>query len=437
IGIAAKLFLSFSVYSNGKKILDTSQGAGTLTAINGIRFLSMTWVLLGHSVAFGIGMVGNIGEAFPDYLNRWTFQAISNALISVDSFFVLSGLLVGYLTLRELKKNDGKLNWFLFYFHRFWRLTPPYMLLMMVYVPLFPYLYDGPFWSEKGVEPNQCKDSWYFNLLYVNNFVSNFTQQTCMGWAWYLANDMQFYVISPIFILPLYYSQTIGIVVVMVGILACSITSGVISKTENLPATLFVTNGDNKAMLDYFTDYYVKPYCRIGPYLVGMLTGYFLYKTDCRYRMNKIVNLLGWLIATVLSCLILYGLHDEVNGHPLSTDVSALYNSTHRTVWGVCLSWVIFTCATGNGGFVNTLLSWKAFVPLSRLTYCGYLIHPIIMYLIYQGLRQPYYLTDTALVTNFLSQLVLAYMAAFVLSLTFESPMMGLEKALLRRKKNS
>ena len=34
-----------------------------------------------------------------------------------------SGLLVAYLALKELKKKDGatKFNWFMYYFHRFWR----------------------------------------------------------------------------------------------------------------------------------------------------------------------------------------------------------------------------------------------------------------------------------------------------------------------------
>jgi hypothetical protein len=48
------------VYTNGEKILSTRQGAGTLTAVNGIRFISMTWVILGHTFAFGYFYAGKI-----------------------------------------------------------------------------------------------------------------------------------------------------------------------------------------------------------------------------------------------------------------------------------------------------------------------------------------------------------------------------------------
>ena len=40
--------------------------------------------------------------------------------------------------------------------------------------------------------------------------------------------------------------------------------------------------------IDYFDKYYVRPYCRFGPYLVGMFTGYILYKTNCRCRINRV-----------------------------------------------------------------------------------------------------------------------------------------------------
>ena len=45
------------------------------------------------------------------------------------------------------------------------------MLVLMVYVSLFPYIGSGPIWPRDGVEPNYCEKAWYYNLLYVNNFV--------------------------------------------------------------------------------------------------------------------------------------------------------------------------------------------------------------------------------------------------------------------------
>ena len=50
-------------------------------------------------------------------------------------------------------------------------------------------------------------------------------------------------------------------------------------------------------------------------------------------------------------------------------------------------------------GFINTLLSWKAFVPLSRLTYCAYLVHPLVMYVYYFNWNFPLYMTDLDLVS--------------------------------------
>lgn len=37
-----------------------------------------------------------------------------------------------------------------------------------------------------------------------------------------------------------------------------------------------------------FFNEYVKPWNRIGPYLIGIYVGYILYRTDCKYRINKV-----------------------------------------------------------------------------------------------------------------------------------------------------
>ncbi|KAL1455274.1 hypothetical protein WDU94_009379 [Cyamophila willieti] len=51
--------------------------------------------------------------------------------------------------------------------------------------------------------------------------------------------------------------------------------------------------------LTLFDKIYDKPWTRLGPYLIGISVGWFLYKTDCTMKMNKvrcvIVNLLFWI----------------------------------------------------------------------------------------------------------------------------------------------
>ena len=46
------------------------------------------------------------------------------------------------------------------------------MLILMTYVSLFPYTGSGPMWKKDGMEVNYCKNSWWYNFLYINNFVS-------------------------------------------------------------------------------------------------------------------------------------------------------------------------------------------------------------------------------------------------------------------------
>ncbi|PVD22479.1 hypothetical protein C0Q70_18293 [Pomacea canaliculata] len=395
------LLVAFSIYTNGSKLLSTHQPPGSFTCIHGIRFLSMTWVVLGHSFLFPLSVAvclkqshftsaENVGRFLPTGIKRWTIQGIVNATVSVDSFFALSGLLVAYLTLKELRKNSGKLNWFMFYFHRFWRLTPAYMLVIMVYSCLSSYWGDGPLWPSALPDRDKCSEKWWTNLLYINNLMS--FKETCLAHSWYLANDMQFYILSPLIFLPLFY-------------------------------------------LSDYMDFYNKPYNRMGPYAVGMVAGYILYRTDCRLKINKVINLCAWAVATGCALSVLYGLHGASTGSPMTLATSAFYNAVSRHVWGACVCWVVVACVTGNGGFVNTILSWSAFVPLSRLTYCIYLLHIMIIDLYILDSDTTFYANDVNMVMLFLSVLVVSYMAAVVASLSFEAPMMGLERVLLRREK--
>lgn len=84
----------------------------------------------------------------------------------VDTFFLVSGLLVSYLLLRELDRNKGKFNVGLFYLHRYLRLTPVYALLLGFVATLIVYVGTGPNWYTVGLVSDGCRAVWWRNLLY-------------------------------------------------------------------------------------------------------------------------------------------------------------------------------------------------------------------------------------------------------------------------------
>ncbi|XP_069123539.1 nose resistant to fluoxetine protein 6-like [Argopecten irradians] len=431
-GIMAKLAMTFSVYTNGKKLLST-KGGGALGAINGIRFLSISWVVLGHSFSFGLNSMQN-PTFVSEFVSNWTSMAMVNGLLSVDSFFTLSGLLVAYLFMKEMKREKGRINWFMFYFHRFWRLTPVYMLVLFLDMSLFRYLGDGPSWAKDGIEPF-CKENWWTNLLYINNIYKG--RQMCFGWAWYLANDMQFYVVSPLLLVPLFFFKKIGLFVNFLALLGIFIATWIVSNHYELNVVVMSTDATNMMadMDTYLYDYYMVPWCRMGPYIVGIVTGYILYRTKGQYKIRRGINLLIWLAVAVAACLVVYGINGPANGHSWSNGVNALYNAVHRSVWGMCVCWVIFACVTGNGGVVNDFLSWKLFVPLGRLSYCIYLTHILVLQYYLLTLRLPIYATTLRFIFIFLGTLMLSILVSIVASLAFEAPMMALEKVIFRRGK--
>ncbi|GFN76753.1 nose resistant to fluoxetine protein 6 [Plakobranchus ocellatus] len=186
----------------------------------------------------------------------------------------------------------------------------------------------------------------------------------------------------------------------------------------------------------YFYDYYVAPWCRIGPYIVGIVTGYILASKKNKIRLTWPVALTGWLIAIATALAALYGLRGDIGGkHPSSLGVAALYNSVARSAWAAALCWLIVACVSGWGGFVNTFLSWSPFVVLGRLTYMAYLIHMCLMNIYFQSQDTLYYLTGVNIAVTFMAVLVATYGLSFIFMLGLESPMIGLEKVFLPKRR--
>ncbi len=432
----------FSLYKTVPAVFSTKQPPTAITSINGMRVISMFWVIMCHTFAFSYISQGfsNPYDLTSSFVSRFSAQPIMNGFFSVDSFFFLSGLLVAYLTFRNMKRNKGRFPYVVYYVHRILRLTPTYMFVLFFYWLVTVHMGNGPNLlfgiGPDSIAAKSCESYWWTNLLYINNFYPTMAKN-CMGWAWYLANDMQFYVVSPLLLIPLFYWFPAGLIALCTLLITSFGITGLIAGYYDFPANQFLTapmtNSDLPNQMDQI---YVKPYCRIAPYLVGIFLGYLLYK---KFRIpvtnlikGWLVHLLLWLVALVLGLVNVYGLYPSWHGHKLTTAENVSYFMFSRFTWGVTLALVVFLCHTGYGGIINRFLSLPIWIPLSRLTFNVYLVHEMIMVLLFSEMRDTLYYTDTVMMIYTVSIVVVSYGAAGVVSVFVEYPLSNLESAVFK-----
>lgn len=111
---------------------------------------------------------------------------------------------------------------------------------------------------------------------------------------------------------------------------------------------------------------------------------------------------------------------------------STIYYNVSQVGWALATGWAILACALGHGGWLNTFLSSPVFVPLGRATYMTYLSHMLVV-MSYPAkmnlLIEPSYLVFSYI---FISNLFLAYALGIFLTLVYESPILHLQKLLVR-----
>merc|ERR1711879_751607 len=107
------------------------------------------------------------------------------------------------------------------------------------------------------------------------------------------------------------------------------------------------------------------------------------------------------------------------------------FETIRRPAWAAVIGWIVLACASGWGGFINSVLSWDGWLPLSRLSYCAYLVHLSVIMFEIMGREATVMFSYDVLIYKFLGYYVMAYGVAFLLSITVEAPLLGLEKVLL------
>nr|XP_033322023.1 nose resistant to fluoxetine protein 6-like [Megalopta genalis] len=430
-GLWIKCLAAFNPITNGSKIISTEPAArDSLTCLHGLRVFSLGWVVMVHTYLQVFAIAEN--KTLRTVTERnFMFQTISNATFSVDTFFFISGLLVTILFYRSsgsLKTDKESFTrtcftkFVIMVLYRFIRLTPAYLFVLGINEIAIKQAQARTVFSPVILDHLTCEKFWWRNALYLNSLYPR--TEMCMLWSWYMANDTQFYVL--------------GILLLLLSVRFLKVVAGLVLlllASSWLTTFLVAYSNDYVARIQepfaLFDELYDKPWMRAGPYFVGIITGYILFKTNCKLKLPLAARAIGWLISSGVMFSLVYGLYPG----NLTVTVSSVYAALGHTAWAVAVSFIVIQCCTGSAKMIDSLLSLRLMYPLSRLTYCAYLVHPVIMMITVTQMDGPLHLHNDLVLILYFGNLVASYLMSFCISIGLEAPVVNLLKIAFISKK--
>lgn len=260
-----------------------------LNVVDGLKVLSMIWLISGHTMLFLMRTIANARD-FWSILLDGRFITVMAGIFPVDSFFVITGVLTAYLKFN--KKRGAAMHsvrhWVDAFVHRYLRFMPMYVIIFWYTRDVSEYIGSGPLWDYATADTSlrsMCKrESFLVPLLFQAN--QKPIEQHCVKPAWYLANDYQYLLVTPVFMALIIKSSLLGYTAIALSV-ASSLAAQFFTVYYARDFTDFESLINFKPMfvtyvLKNLWRLYVMPYNRIAPYLIGILTGHLVYSAKRR-----------------------------------------------------------------------------------------------------------------------------------------------------------
>ncbi|KAB0799351.1 hypothetical protein PPYR_07231 [Photinus pyralis] len=407
--------MAFSIYTNTKRLISTrSTDPSSITCIYGLRVISMAWIVLGHTYLSHCHLFASNNVYLLKWVKEDSTMFVMGALSGVDTFLVISGFLIVYVT-AIARERGTPIHILVFYGHRLVRLTPALAGMILVYVGVFSHLGDGPFWTM--LDPlfkQNCLKNWWATILYIQNYYDETKQ--CVIQAWYLSVDTQLYMVSPILLMFLFKWPKTGLLLILT--LLCACIAGNIKTALHYDLTSWRLN----EVFDFYNKIYLPTHLRASPWLIGVVLGYIMIKFDNKpVHIRKGYVIAMWFATLIIMLLICYG-YIILTNHRISVVMVAVMNPVIRVSWAICICWIIFACTKGYGGCISTFLSSPLFCVLSRITYGIFITHVFVIWFLLYRRRTHTYVDNFYQFQEFWGNYMISIGLGFIWTLVFESP---------------
>ncbi|KAI5639615.1 acyltransferase family domain-containing protein [Phthorimaea operculella] len=398
--------------------------------LHGVRVMTAMLVTFAHQMFFVVsGAVGNALDVEKDLDD--IFYVMHTDLFTDTFLFMSAFLLAKGLVTKEKLENPLSVLW-----KRYIRLIGPMAVLVFYLVSVSLHAGSGPIWPRlMGVEQQMCAKNWWLSLLMLNNYIRS--EEMCFITLWYLPVDYQLTILGVALIYIYRFHRRLGKVTVATITVLAMMVPAVATYRWNIPATIIYnieTIVDIRKNINFNSTYTMSHY-RMGSYLVGLAYGTLMavYKPALhrKYISKK------WSIALCVTVFVM-GLTPYCMGGLFYTREydameAAIYCATNRIVWAVALGGLVAICEYGDLPIINPLLSWSAWVPLSRLSYGLYLTHPVIIMHNAFTARSPMRHHPVTMFSDSFGAIVLGYIFSLIIWLLVQAPISNLTSYFYRK----
>lgn len=155
-----------------QRSINNSMGqASDISCVHGLRFWTISWIIFAHTMQYTEWAAFARAYQVENNITMAMLQPLMNATFSVDTFFLVSGLLTTYVTWSISGGSYKRFNKFAFLISRYLRLTPQVLIVILLFI-VFPLMGDGPYWRGL-IQKNSdyCRENWWVNALYLQSFI--------------------------------------------------------------------------------------------------------------------------------------------------------------------------------------------------------------------------------------------------------------------------
>jgi peptidoglycan/LPS O-acetylase OafA/YrhL len=348
-------------------------------ALTGLRFLAAFSVLLAHGLSATVA-----DNAAPQGAVYWLMQSSG---LGMTLFFVLSGFVIHY-NYSGLVTDGRWRGMAAFFWARFARLYPLFLLMMLVYVLVSQR--HVAYWTGRPEQINAIFQALPYFLLSIQSWIYKLIDGGSLIDAirggspptWSISTEWFFYFAYPLIAWLILRARAPAIILLVVGlwcVLWTAFSTGLYDRTAQIDAWAVGRFGPIAGVQNHEDSFvrwllYASPYLRIGEFILGALTAQ-LYVALQRREVARGENAFGGALfwAAALSVLL-------VTYVEYSPDVPmTIFRKMNMNFALAPSAALLVFCAARYQSAASRLLTSRPAIALGEASYSIYLVHSIVL----------------------------------------------------------